>query len=66
MPMPVTAEIVESNGKTSQVKLPVEIWQHGSIWKFVYKSTSKLTSVTLDPTMKMPDVNRKNNQWKAQ
>lgn len=66
MPMPVTADIVESNGKTGQVKLPVEIWQHGSTWKFVYKSTSKLTSVTLDQAIKLPDVNRKNNQWKAQ
>lgn len=66
MPMPVTADIVESNGKTGQVKLPVEIWQHGSTWRFVYKSTSQLTSVTLDQAVKLPDVNRKNNQWKAQ
>jgi len=53
LPMPVTVEVKESNGTTNRVKLPVEIWMHGPVWKFHYASTSRstrlrsiLTSVT--------------------
>jgi hypothetical protein len=63
LPMPVTAEIKEANGKTNRVNLPVEIWQHGSTWKFKYNSTDSLTSVILDPDKKLPDVNESNNTW---
>jgi hypothetical protein len=42
LPMPVTVEIKESNGTTNRVKLPVEIWMHGPVWKFHYASTSKI------------------------
>lgn len=66
MPMPVTVEVVETNGNTKQVRLPVEIWQHGTTWKFKYPSTSKLKSVTIDPGNKLPDVNLSNNQWKGE
>jgi hypothetical protein len=66
MPMPVTVDIVETNGTTKQIKLPVEIWQHGTTWKFKVPSTSKLKTVTLDPASAIPDVNRANNQWKGQ
>jgi hypothetical protein len=63
MPMPVVLEIKEANGKTTRVKLPVEIWQHGNTWKFAFASTDKITSVTLDPDNTLPDVNGKNNVW---
>ncbi|MBS1974721.1 MAG: M1 family metallopeptidase [Bacteroidetes bacterium] len=65
LPMPVTIDVTESNGKTSRVKLPVEIWQHGSTWKFHYPSTSKITEVVIDPDKHYPDVNESNNTWKA-
>ena len=61
--MPVVLEIKEANGKTSRVKLPVEIWQHGNTWKFAFASTDKITSITLDPDNTLPDVNAKNNVW---
>ena len=64
--MPVTAEVKETNGKTTTVHLPVEIWQRGDTWTFRYNSTSPLTQVTLNPTNILPDVNRNNNAWKAQ
>lgn len=66
LPMPVTIEIREENGKTSRVKLPVEVWQHGKTWKFGYASTSKITQVTIDPDKTLPDVNDKNNSWSDQ
>lgn len=65
LPMPVTIEIKEENGKISRIKLPVEIWQHGSTWKFFYNSTSKIQSATLDPDNQLPDINEGNNVWKG-
>jgi hypothetical protein len=65
MAMPVTIEVKETNGKTGRMKLPVEIWQHGSTWKFAYPSTSKIESVTIDPDNRLPDSNDANNTWKS-
>ncbi|SRR5579871_2796421 len=65
LPMPVTVEIKQANGKTGRVNLPVEIWQHGSIWKFHYASTDKITEVTIDPDKRLPDVDESNNTWKS-
>jgi hypothetical protein len=66
LPMPVTVEITEANGKIGRVNLPVEIWEHGSSWKFHYASTDKITQVTIDPDKLLPDVNEANNTWKSQ
>ncbi len=62
--MPATVEIKETNGKVGTVHLPVEIWQRGSTWTFRYDSTSPLTSVVINPTNILPDVNKTNNTWK--
>jgi hypothetical protein len=64
--MPVTAEITESNGKKTTVRLPVEIWQRGGTWTFRTNTTSPLALVVLNPTNILPDVNRQNNTWRAQ
>ncbi|GGE94009.1 M1 family metallopeptidase [Hymenobacter cavernae] len=61
--MPVIAEIKEASGKTSTVRLPVEIWQRGGTWTFRHNSTSPLTSVVLNPTKLLPDINAANNTW---
>ena len=66
LPMPVTVEVQEANGKTGRVKLPVEVWMHGSVWKFHYASTDKVTQVTIDPDKRYPDSDQSNNVWKAQ
>ena len=65
LPMPVTIEVKEENGKTGRVHLPVEIWEKGNSWKFFYNSSGKITSVTIDPDKRMPDVNGGNNTWKS-
>jgi hypothetical protein len=66
LPMPVTVDVQEANGKTGRVKLPVEVWMHGSVWKFHYASTDKVTQVTVDPDKRYPDSDASNNVWKAQ
>jgi hypothetical protein len=63
LPMPATVEIKEESGKTGRVKLPVEIWQHGSTWRFYYHSTGKISRVTIDPDKLLPDVNELNNSY---
>lgn len=61
LPMPVTVEVKEANGKTGRVHLPVEIWQRGSSWQFSYPSTSRVRQVVVDPDRTLPDVNGENN-----
>ncbi len=63
IPMPVTLEIREANGKKNRVSLPFEIWQRGSTWSFKYPSSSVIESVLIDPDNQLPDVNIKNNRW---
>jgi len=63
LPMPVTLEIKEANGKKSRVSLPFEIWQRGNTWNFKFPSTSIIESIVIDPDNKLPDVNIKNNKW---
>lgn len=63
LPMPATVEIKEISGKTGRVKLPVEIWQRGPVWRFFYPSTRKLLSVTIDPDKDLPDSDESNNVW---
>ena len=66
LPMPATVEVKESNGTTTRVKLPVEIWMHSTDWKFHFASTSTITQVTIDPDQRYPDVDTSNNTWKGQ
>ncbi len=63
LPMPVTVEVKESNGKTARVNLPVEVWQKGPTWKFYYPSSTQIERVTLDPDNLLPDINDSNNTW---
>ncbi len=64
MVMPVTLLIKETNGKEHKIKLPVEVWQRGSEWRFGVPTTSEIKEVILDPDKKLPDWNRDNNSWK--
>jgi hypothetical protein len=66
MAMPVTAFIMEENGKSGTVKLPAEIWERGDTWTFPYKSTSKIAYVILDPDHVLPDINPDNNSLSGQ
>ena len=63
MILPVVIKIIQINGKTETVQLPVEIWQRGSSWVYKYASTSKLDKIMLDPENVLPDMDRKNNEW---
>lgn len=63
MVMPVIVEVKETNGHSSRVTLPAEIWQQTAKWTFHYASTSLIQSITIDPDKVMPDMDRSNNTW---
>jgi hypothetical protein len=65
LPMPVTVEVKEIGGKTGRIKLPVEVWQHGPVWKFFYPSTRKIQQATIDPDKRLPDSDPGNNTWNS-
>ncbi len=65
MIMPVIIKIIQTNGQTETVQLPVEIWQRGGTWTYTYPSTNKIDQVILDPDSVLPDVDRKNNDWNS-
>ncbi|MBS1559630.1 MAG: M1 family metallopeptidase [Bacteroidetes bacterium] len=66
LPMPAVVEIKDAAGKTERVQLPVEVWQHGGTWKFLFHSTEKIQSVTIDPDKNLPDINFANNTWTSE
>ncbi len=66
MVMPAMVKVEEKNGKITQLKLPVEIWQRGGDYTLKYSSTSPIVSVTIDPDEQLPDINPDNNTWGAQ
>ena len=61
--MPVTVRIQEVNGHSSTLDLPVEIWERSGEFTFRYNSTSAISSVTLDPDERLPDIDGSNNHW---
>ncbi|HZY38996.1 MAG TPA: M1 family metallopeptidase [Mucilaginibacter sp.] len=61
--MPVDLKVTQANGKTEVLHLPVNIWQRGGVWTFVYPSTSAIQSLEIDPDHQLPDIDRKNNVW---
>jgi hypothetical protein len=63
MILPVILQVIQTNGKSETIHLPVEIWQRGGTWSLRYSSTSKIQELILDPENQLPDVNRSNNVW---
>jgi len=64
MAMPVILEIKTISGKSSRVKLPVEVWERNVSWTFKVPTTEEIESVTYDPDKELPDFNPANNVWK--
>ncbi|HWZ13929.1 MAG TPA: M1 family metallopeptidase [Mucilaginibacter sp.] len=65
MAMPVDLKITQANGNTETLHLPVNIWQRGATWTFLYPSTSAIQSIEIDPDRQLPDADRSNNVWNA-
>jgi len=65
MALPIVLAIKQDDGTKDTITLPVEIWQRGGSWTFKYKSTAKITKITIDPNHDFPDVNTANNVWEG-
>jgi len=65
MVLPVPLRIVQENGTIDSLTLPVEIWQRGGKWTFLYRSTSRIKQVIVDPDHGYPDINPSNNTFVA-
>lgn len=63
MVLPVILKIIQSDGTTSVIELPVDIWMRDGNWTFKYASTHKIEKLILDPDHVLPDINRANNEW---
>lgn len=63
MAMPVVVEYSTVSGKTNRIKLPVEIWQNNSTWKFLVPTTEAINKIEIDPDKVFPDMVPENNSW---
>lgn len=63
MPMPVRARVVEVDGDTLNLHLPVEIWREGSPCTVSLDTDSPIKTFTIDPNRVLPDANYANNTW---
>ena len=63
LPMPVDLRLSFADGKTEDVRLPVEIWYLGKQYVYERPVASDLVKVEIDPAENFPDVRRENNTW---
>jgi hypothetical protein len=54
-----------ANGKTEDVKIPVEAWFLGNHYRYDRQFASELTSVVIDPDRNFPDIRASNNSRKT-
>ncbi|HEY6808049.1 MAG TPA: M1 family metallopeptidase [Gemmatimonadales bacterium] len=64
LPMPIALRLGFADGKTEDVRIPVEAWFLGNHYRYDRQFASELTSVVIDPKRDFPDVRRSNNSWK--
>lgn len=65
MVMPILVTVEETNGKTHNFTVPVDIWKYGKDATFHVNTTSKLKHIVLDADHQLPDIDRANNEWKG-
>ncbi|WP_276089770.1 M1 family metallopeptidase [Pedobacter sp. JY14-1] len=63
LPMPVILKVQTRSGKTSMIRLPVDVWMRNTSWTVNYPVNEEVLSVELDPDHVLPDVNEDNNRW---
>ena len=63
MVMPAELEITFADGASRVVKLPVEMWNLGSVFEYHLADRRQVRRVVVDPRQALPDVARGNNTW---
>lgn len=66
MVMPVPYRVTYSDGATEDHVLPVEAWFSADVFAArVLTRGRKIVEVLIDPEARLPDVNLRNNRWRA-
>lgn len=63
MVMPAELRITFTDGSTSTVRLPVEMWNLGSAFDYRVQEPKRARRVELDARRALPDIDRANNSW---
>jgi aminopeptidase N len=65
MAMPFTLQVLLKGGSKQIIQVPVETWLQGNTHVIHVETNKPVQSVIIDPKNKLPDSNRKNNEWKG-
>jgi hypothetical protein len=65
MALPLYVTVIQEDNTRLNFQFPVEIWMKGGDWRFRCNSTGRITEVIIDEKELLPDINRKNNTYKA-
>jgi hypothetical protein len=63
MLMPAELTITFEDGTTSDVSLPVEMWNLGSTFVYRVRGSRAVRKVEIDRRRTLPDIDRSNNSW---
>jgi hypothetical protein len=63
MVLPAEISLLFVDGSRSTVKLPIEMWNLGSVFVYHVPERKRVVRVEVDPRRVLPDVNRLNNVW---
>jgi hypothetical protein len=63
MVMPAEVALTFADGRTTTVKLPVEMWNLGSRFDYRVAEKGTVRRAVVDPRGVMPDFDRANNSW---
>ncbi len=67
MPLPARLAITRADGRVDRVEIPVEAWLAGATRQTVtVPAEPAVVRVVIDPEMTFPDVDRRNQAWRAQ
>ncbi|HEX6627242.1 MAG TPA: M1 family metallopeptidase [Gemmatimonadaceae bacterium] len=65
MVLPAEVSLMFADGSRSTVKLPVEMWNLGSVFVYRVSERKRVVRAELDSRRALPDINRLNNVWPA-
>ena len=66
MPLPARLAITRADGRVDRVEIPVETWLAGATRQTVtVPAEPAVVRVVIDPEMTLPDVDRRNQTWRA-
>jgi hypothetical protein len=64
--MPATLRLTFADGTTRDVRFSENVWDRGRRAEIIFDTlSSEIKNVTIDPEMKLADVDRLNNSWSA-